>query len=799
MQKMSENALQVYKKLYFAEGETDPKQVHFRVARAIAQVDVVTSIKEGPALPLFVETLPGKAEDTFKYLGDEDCQVARKQTAIYKDFLDSGWFRPNTPMLINLGRKAYPITSACFVGDVQDDLGSILDFTAEAGLVFKGGAGMGAQFGTLREKGSRLFGGGTSSGPISFMMPVHAVGEAVKSGGKRRAAMMGMLFDDHPDIEEFVDLKMQNPNPLPFMNLSVAISDVFMKAVEEDGPWPLCSPISGEIIKIIQAKGLFQKIANNAYACGDPGVWFIDRANQDNTIPDTRIVATNPCGEQGLLPYQSCCLGSINVSKAIRKDGKIDFASLTRVAEIATRFLDNAITLSGYPTPKYKEMAKNTRPIGVGIMGLADLLIELGVPYDSPEACKIAEEIQATVNQSVIRASIELAEERGPYPLWEYGEPKALPVIHRFLRSNRYRAPGLEEALATYGVRNSSWTTIAPTGSVSISADCSSGMEPLFGICWDKILADGSRMTFVHPIFEKRYKNEPWYQEAIEKIIENKGSCRGINCIPSLVRQVFQTAHDIGASARLEMQAALQRHVSNAISSTINLPAAATPHQIAEIYTQAWKHGLKGVTVYRDGCRDNQPVQFGKEKKSISGAEVVATPPAPKTTPSRPKIRDGQTYEVMTGHGRIYLTVNRDQDGKVLEVFTNGGKNGSASAANLEALARVTSIALQGGVSVEQIVKTIENINDGSVSWERLGPSDDRPVCITSIPDALAKVLKRFYQKPNEAPSQPQSDPQESPEIPCQPSPNLRCPDCGGQAYMKEGCLFCPGCGSKCG
>lgn len=752
------NALHIYRTLYFDDkgGENSPSQVHERVAKAVA------------ASP------HGPAEDI----------TAEEIATTWHRLMDADMFRPNTPAMINLGIKASPITSACFVGHIEDDMLSIVEFYRDAALVFKGGAGMGINWGALREEGAPLSGGGQSSGPISFMNPEEAVGEAVRSGGKRRAAMMGMLQDSHPDIFKFIRLKTLDPNPLPFMNLSVAASDKFMSAVQEDLPWSLISPLTGEEVGATSARTLYAAIMDCAHKVGDPGLFFIDRANADCTIPGFSYKATNPCGEQPLLPRQSCLLASINLMKCVRPAQErkgpafaqmFDFDKFRTVVETCVDFLDMMIDVSAYPTPAYKEMALNTRPIGLGIMGFADLLAELGIPYDSDLALEVADSVSWVLTRQAIIHSNKRAVKHGPYP-W-YSVDAVRKVIERFFPEDDEDL--LEEILAT-GLRNSQWTTIAPTGSISIAANCSSGMEPLFALTWDKVLADGGTLSFVHPGFERAFEEESWYGVALDYAREHKGSIAGADFIPKKVREAFKVAHDIAWRNRIKVQAALQDHISSAISSTINLPTDTPPETIGEIYMAAWTAGLKGVTVYRDGARAAQPVQFGK-----MADPSPATAAAPLT---RPKRRSGYTHEVTTGHGRIYLTVNVNDNGEVIEIFTNGGgKNGSVNSANLEAIARLVSIALQGGVSVERLAKTIRGINDGTCVWDRLEADDPKPAKIVSIPDAIGQVLSRFYE----------TEPREQIETLQETTP-LTCPSCHGPAVMKEGCLFCPTCGSRC-
>lgn len=725
----SENALNVYQRLYFLGDETAPEETHDRVAKFMAQ-----------------------REET-----SEDERYYREQ---FVELLNAKVFRPNSPMFMNIGKHVSPQLSACFVGDLKDDLISILDFDRDAAIIYASGSGIGGQYGSLREKGAPLSGGGNSSGPISFLKKLEATAECVKSGGKsRRAAHIALMYADHPDIFDFVSLKSSD-NRLRNVNLSVAVTDEFMYAVAAAAKWELRGVVDGEVKRIVGARELFAAIVENAAKTGDPGLFFLDRVNRDNTLPSLgRIVAANPCGEKPLHAYQSCALASINVGALCSGT-----YTLEHVVRIVTRFLDNSIDLSGYPTPNYQEVARLTRPIGVGLMGLADALVTERLPYASQAAREYAAKLAKAVTSGVISASCRLAESRGAFPLMEKNRDAVLQVISRL-------APDEVSHAEKHGVRNSQWTTIAPTGSISISADCSAGMEPYFALTFDKRLSDtGEVWTFVNPMFEYAYSSEPWYRSAISQMQENGGSCQNVSCIPESVRSLFQCAHDIGWKDRVLMQAALQDGISDSISSTVNLPTGTTSDDIERIYLEAWSLGLKGITVYVDGSHENQPVAFGSASKEM--LDQI----------SRPVVLRGETVKVFTGHGSIYVTINKDNAGRVREVFTNSSKNGSLNSANLEALARVISISLQHGVPLEKLVSTMIGINDGTSQWARIDDGKDRPVMITSIPDAVAKVLDRHCgSKHNYADT------------------SKRCAVCGGQVQFLEGCETCVLCGeSKC-
>ena len=759
---LSNNAIAVYKKLYLASvlNETDPSEAHRRVARfaASAEPDKISS------------------------------QEIEK---VFFQMMEKNQFRANTPTMLNAGLHPKPQTSACFVGDLQDDMYSILDFDRDAAIIYKSGSGIGGNYGMLRETNANLSTGGRSSGPFAFLRKSAMTAHAVKSGGSsRRAAHMSMMTDTHPDLLKFITIKadsdefviLPNGQKTPLfsaMNLSVAASDALMRAIKTNGKWDLIGVVDGQVKDTLPAKWLFEQIYEAAWKNGDPGIWFIDRANADNTVPSLgRIITSNPCGEQNLLPRQACSLGSINAA-AFVLDGVFNWPDFQVAVKAATRFLDNCIDLSGYPTPEYERMALETRPIGLGIMGFADALILMGLKYDSNEARIFAESLAKVLTSASIAESAILARQKGAFPLFDENRTAVLDVVSKFIHEDE-----VLEQIGKFGVRNSHWTTIAPTGTTSLSCDCSQGMEPLFAICYDKTLSDSREVwTFVNPIFEQKFSKYPWYPETIKKIAENHGSIAGLD-LPEEAG-VFVTAHDIHWKDRIDMQAALQKGISNAISSTINLPNSAAPSDIAQIYMYAWEKGLKGITVYRDGCKDDQPVSFGSKSKP--------TEPERSKPVDRPKIRSGFTHEVKTGHGKVYLTVNCDDQGRPMEIFTNGGKNGSVNAANLEAMARLVSIALQEGVEPERLARTIENINDGTIAWDKLIETDEKTVPIISVPDAIGKVLRQFYCSTG-------SCPETSPEpVPEPVNPTRRCETCNSPTYMHDGCEFCPNCGSKCG
>lgn len=488
---------------------------------------------------------------------------------------------------------------------------------------------------------------------------------------------------------------------------------------------------------------------------------------------------TRQCGEQPLLPYESCSLAHDNVAKFAGPEG-FDWKGYAEVVRMTARLLDNQIDFSGYPTEKYRDMARNARPIGVGLMGFADALLIMGIPYGSSESCRFAEKLGRFMTRTAIMASAEMAMERDPFPLYEENKESTLAVAKKFFDlSNREEATEWEY-VEKWGLRNSQWTTIAPTGSVSLAAECSQGMEPMFALCYDKSIADSDDVwTFVNPIFEAKYSKEPWYKKAIREIVENHGSCQG-TCVPKKIQKVFVAAHDLEWRERVEMQAAFQRGISSAISSTINLPKGTEPATVAAIYMRAWELRLKGLTIYVDGSMKGQPISFGKKEEEEAAKE-------PAVIQERPRVLGGKTHKIRTAHGSLYITVNK-MNGRVYEVFANGGKNGSEDSVNIEALTRAMSISLQSGTPIDAIVETLIGLNSGQGVWDKLDDSEEKSVLIKSTPDAVARILQHHYSE-REKPVQPVEHKEDG----------LVCPTCGGPASYQQGCLFCPTCGSACG
>ncbi|MEM4720569.1 MAG: adenosylcobalamin-dependent ribonucleoside-diphosphate reductase [Candidatus Methanomethylicaceae archaeon] len=637
----------------------------------------------------------------------------------------------------------------CFVGDLQDSMKSIKRFYDDATEVFLAGSGIGANFSDLREKDAPLSTGGTSSGPIAFIRHLNSLGGTIKSGGKtRRAAAMVMFDVSHPDVREVITLKTSES--LPNINISINLTDAFMQAVMEDAEWELRGVCDREVKARVPARQILQLIAEASHACGDPGVAFLDTVNRFNTLPSLGpIRSSNPCGEQFLHRYGSCNLGSINL-RAHCADGTFSWSELERTVRIAVRMLDGMIDAAEFPTPRFKEVATKTRNIGIGLMGLADTLVYLSLPYDSPKAWTFAGEVAKFITQTAWDESAVLAAEIGPFELWPESKERLAEIW-------QVKDP----------VRNAQVTTIAPTGTVSISAECSSGMEPLFAIVYEKVISDtGDIMTFVHPEFEQRYRREPWYSTSIiNEIKRYNGSVQRVEGIPPEVKQLWKTAHDLKWVDRLHMQSALQKWITNSISSTVNLPHNTTAEAIAQIYLTAYELGLKGVTVYRDGSVADQPIKFGGNTSVDRRFQ-------------RPKRLWGFTERVKTGQGNMYVTIN-ELNGVPIECFVEIGKSGGNKKAEAESLGRMVSLIFQLGGSAKLVYEQLAGIAGRDIVW-----SDGKQVL--SIYDALAKVLWERYLDPE----------REAPYIHLS-----ECPQCKiGRLIHKEGCSECLDCGySKCG
>jgi len=736
---LAANAMKVLEKRYLKKDEEGnpvetPVEMFRRVARTIAAADL-------------------------KY--DPEADIDSVEEEFYR-MMSRLEFLPNSPTLMNAGRELGQL-SACFVLPVGDSMESIFDAIKHTALIHKSGGGTGFSFSRVRPSSDVVLSTkGVSSGPISFMTVFDAATETIKQGGTRRGANMGILRVDHPDILDFIVCKQSN-DKLNNFNISVALTEEFMEAVESGGEYDLINPRTGEVDKSLEARRVFDMIVNLAWKNGDPGIIFLDRINRDNPTPHVgEIESTNPCGEQPLLPYESCNLGSINLSKVAGPSGGVDYERLGRIVDSAVHFLDNVIDVNKYPLPEIAEMTRANRKIGLGVMGFADLLIEMGISYNSEEAVAVAEEIMAFIQQRARNYSAKLAENRGVFPNF---------------------AGSIHDAKDGLRVRNATTTTIAPTGTLSIIANCSSGIEPLFAISYIRNVLDNTEMVETHRRFEDMARDGGFYSEELMKEIARKGSIADLPEVPDNIRPLFATAHDVNPEWHVQMQAAFQKYTDNAVSKTVNFSHDAGIADVEQVYMLAYQTGCKGVTIYRDGSREAQVLNIGGVKRGE--AEAVQVPGQVKPRP-RPAVTTGETTKVNTGCGSLYVTINQDEHG-LCEVFSSMGRAGACKAAQSEAVSRLISLALRSGVDTAAILKSIKGIRCPSPA---LGGA-------ASCPDAIARaVIDHMERAPHLNEDGARAVLPSSAEISACPE----CPECGSMVEFGEGCVFCRSCGfSKCG
>ncbi|HUU63252.1 MAG TPA: vitamin B12-dependent ribonucleotide reductase [Dehalococcoidia bacterium] len=748
----SENAMRVLEKRYLKTDSKDqvetPQDMFHRVAHNIASAEL-------------------------NY--DPEVDITAWEEKFYRAMANLD-FLPNSPTLMNAGRELQQL-SACFVLPIEDSMECIFDAIKYTALIHKSGGGTGFSFSRLRPEGDMVGSTGKfASGPVSFMKAFDAATDVIKQGGMRRGANMAILNVNHPDIEQFITAK-ENGNTLTNFNLSVAATGEFIKAVVDGTDYDLINPRDKSIHDKLNARELFDKIVDLAWRTGDPGLVFIDRMNDEDNNPTPhlgKIESTNPCGEQPLLPYESCNLGSINLSRML-DEGKpaIDYDKLAKTVTTAVRFLDNVIDKNSFPIPEIEKMTQKTRKIGLGVMGFADMLIKLGIPYDSDDALRVADELMKFINQKATETSMALAEERGVFPSFE-GSVYDVPGGHR--------------------VRNATRTTIAPTGTLSIIAGCSSSIEPLFALSYVHNILDGDKLVEVNPLFEEVAKREGFYSEELMKELAKRGSIKDMDIIPEDIRRFFVTAHDISPEWHVRMQAAFQKSTNNAVSKTINFPHSATREDVAQAYMLAYTEGCKGITIYRDRSKDRQVL-------SLAEGEKVDTlvPRAPRR---RARTTRGVTEKVATGCGNIYVTVNSDEHG-VCEVFSSLGKAGGCASAQLEAICRLISLALRSGVDVTSVVKHLRGIRCPAIAWEQ-------GHAVLSCPDAIGSVLERQLKSGDnnteslKGVNYPQGKLLAERELEDEQqylNMNVggQCPECGGMLVYQEGCHICHACGyTKC-
>ncbi len=780
---LSENAIKVLERRYLKRDEEGnllekPKEMFARVARNIVSAE--------------------------KRYGKTEKEILKIEKDFYDMMADLD-FLPNSPTLMNAGKELQQL-AACFVLPVGDSMSDIFETLKNTALIQKSGGGVGYSFSRIRPRNDIVLSTkGVSSGPISFMTVFNAATDTIKQGGTRRGANMGILRVDHPDILDFITAK-ENNEKLTNFNISVGVTEAFMKAVENDEKYEIVNPRTKEVYDRYNARDVFSKIVDHAWKNGDPGIIFLDRLNKDNPTPHIgQIESTNPCGEQPLLPYEACNLGSINLAHMVKEeDGirQIDYRKLGKIVHTAVRFLDDVIDMSEYPIEKIREMVNGNRKIGLGVMGWADLLVIMGIPYDSEEALELGGKIMSFIQDESKEASKKLAEEKGEFPNFEgsiYDSPEG------------------------YKIRNATTTTIAPTGTLSIIADCSSGIEPLFAISFVKNVMDNDKLLEVNKYFKNIAEEEGFYSKELMGRIAEKGHIKDIEEIPSEYKRIFMTAHEVSPKWHVRSQAAFQKFVDNAVSKTVNFANSATVQDVEDVYMLSYRLGCKGITIFRDGSRDAQVLEVkGKNKdaenvksdapetlakkagnikqstegtaeKTMAGKkendntrineamEAVGPMPTIKPRP-RPDITQGMTKKyTIGGCGKLYVTVNTDEHG-ICEVFTNTGEEGCA--ALTEVVGRLLSISIRSGMDLEEIKSQVEGIRC-------ITCIADPNTNVLSCPDAIGKAIEFSLNGYNKFDF----------DITGGPRSIMICPegDCGGIMEPEGGCYVCRNCGySKC-
>lgn len=744
------NSVTVLKKRYLRKKESGemetPKDLFIRVAKNISQAE----LKFDPQADV-----------------DSVAEMFYNQMAALK-------FLPNSPTLMNAGNALQQL-SACFVLPVEDSLEGIFEAVKYTALIHKSGGGTGFSFTRLRPKDDSVkTTKGVSSGPVSFMSVFDAATETIKQGGMRRGANMGILRVDHPDIMDFIYAK-QDKTKLTNFNLSVGITEEFMKSVKKGTDYDLLTPRDRKKVGSKNAKEVFNEMVRLAWEGGDPGIIFLDRINNANPTPaEGEMESTNPCGEQPLLPYESCNLGSINLVQFV-KNGKIDWDDLKNTCCIAVRFLDNVIEMNNYPIKQIDEMTKKNRKIGLGIMGWADMLVMLDIPYNSDKAIALAEEVMKFIRDEGRKMSVKLAETRGSFP----GFDKSI-----------YPALGFK------AMRNATITTIAPTGTISIIAGASSGIEPYFALAYYRNVMDNNKLPEVNPYFLTKAHEGKFYSESLLNKLADAGNAHNLTEVPEDIRKIFVTSHEISPEWHVKMQAAFQKYTDNAVSKTVNFENSATIEDVEKAYMLAYDLGCKGITIYRDGSRDNQVLNIGKVKEEAPVEVPVPVPAKPK---ERPAILIGKTTEITTGCGKMYVTINQDQEGNVFEVFTSIGKAGGCAQSQSEAIGRLISLNLRSGVEPEFIIKQLKGIS----CHMPYGFGSQR---VLSCADAVGKALDEAIKNPlntqvirNDSITVDTLLADMDKKAGNKVVSNGACPDCGAPVEYIEGCLTCQSCGySKC-
>ena len=760
---LSENARLVLERRYLARDDRGqpletPEQLFARVAHNIAQAEVI-------------------------YAPDDKDAAARWEVR-FLELMTALDFLPNSPTLMNAGRELQQL-SACFVLPVEDSIEGIFQAIKDTARIHQSGGGTGFAFSRLRPAGDRVRSTmGVASGPVSAT-------EAIKQGGTRRGANMGILAVNHPDIEQFITVKGDMRTLVNF-NISVAVTEEFMRAVENDEEYDLVNPRSGEVTARRRARHIFDLIVANAWRNGDPGIVFIDRINRDNPTPNLgQIEATNPCGEQPLLPYESCNLGSLNLGRFVTAEGdkpRFDWERLARVIPDCARFLDDVIDMNRYPIDEIDKATKLTRKIGLGVMGWHDALMRLGIPYDSEEALTLAEEIARFIQEKANEASLGLARERGTFPAFE---------------------GSMYDPDRPY--RNATRTTVAPTGTISIIADCSSGIEPVFALAYTRQHYldpdDASKLTTLREVnryFLKAAKDCGFYSDAMMDHVSAGGRVSDQEEVPDWAQRLFVTAHEITPEWHVRVQAAFQRHNDNAVSKTINFPHSAPEADVAAAFWLAYREGCKGITVYREGSRDFSVLSHatanvkGPEQETAEALGEITGQLSRLERPLSqreflPDERKSITHKFRVGDQEGYITVGLYDDGRPGEIFVKINKEGSTVSGLTDAVAKLASIALQYGVPLDELAPKMRNTR-----FEPYGPTGNPQVpWATSVIDYIFHWLQmRFGTEPpaHVVATGP------SPADASSGDSGIGCPDCGALLAYQEGCLVCRSCGyNRCG
>jgi ribonucleoside-diphosphate reductase alpha chain len=780
---LSENAIKVLERRYLKRDEAGgilekPKEMFVRVARNIASAEKRYNKTEKEILKI--------EKDFFDIMADLD-------------------FLPNSPTLMNAGKELQQL-AACFVLPVGDSMSDIFETLKNTALIQKSGGGVGYSFSRIRPRNDVVLSTkGVSSGPISFMTVFNAATDTIKQGGTRRGANMGILRVDHPDILDFINAKDSNEK-LNNFNISVGVTEAFMKAVENDEKYEIVNPRTKEVFDRYSAREVFSMIVEHAWKNGDPGIIFLDRLNKDNPTPHIgQIESTNPCGEQPLLPYEACNLGSINLAHMVNEeDGitQVDYRRLGKIVHTAVRFLDDVIDMSKYPLEKIREMVNGNRKIGLGVMGWADLLVIMGIPYDSEEALELGGKIMSFVQDESKEASKKLAEEKEEFPNFE---------------------GSIFDSPEGYKIRNATTTTIAPTGTLSIIADCSSGIEPIFAVSFVKNVMDNDKLIEVNKYFKSIAGEKGFYSKELMERIAEKGHIKDIEEVPEEYKRIFITAHEVSPKWHVRSQSAFQKFVDNAVSKTVNFANSATVQDVEDVYMLSYRLGCKGITIFRDGSRDAQVLEVKGSNKNTEDVRP-GTPEAPtkkaknieqsvessaektiddkkedsnsgikeaieaggliptiKPRP-RPDITQGMTKKyTIGGCGKLYVTVNTDEHG-ICEVFTNTGEEGCA--ALTEVVGRLLSISIRSGMDLGEIKSQVEGIRC-------ITCIADSNTSVLSCPDAIGKAIEFSLNGYNKFDF----------DVTGGPRSIMICPegDCGGIMEPEGGCYVCRNCGySKC-